>query len=283
MVAERIGASGRGSLRLLRYGVVSSSGPLNSLPEVAADAIAAHQQPVDKAGRAPRPARRPADKARIGRHTGRIPTDSQRRAKRSAGMSSPVECRPALSTGCWPAVETAPLFGGARGGARRLHPRQSRRGAQRRGPRPPGNGGLAERDRVRGRGRGAARGRQRGGRRGGHRLRAGGDPSDRREHRRRRLPRLAAEPGGTAGLRLPRKGARRRHSGHVARGRRIQLRAAPSQPPRGRGAGNGRRAPARLGTAGKPAVGASRAPGGGPRPRRLRRLARTRRLARPGA
>ena len=57
-------------------------------------------QPVDKAGRAPRPARRPADKTRIGRPTGRIPTDSRRRAKRSAGMSSPIDCRPVLSTGC---------------------------------------------------------------------------------------------------------------------------------------------------------------------------------------
>ena len=55
---------------------------------------------MDKAGRAPRSARRPADKARIGRHTGRIPTGSQRRAKRSDGMSSPIDCRPALSTGC---------------------------------------------------------------------------------------------------------------------------------------------------------------------------------------
>ena len=71
-----------------------------ALALAAAAVLGACQQSVDRAGRAPRPARRPADKARIGRHTQRIPTDSQRRAKRSDGMSSPVECRPALSTGC---------------------------------------------------------------------------------------------------------------------------------------------------------------------------------------
>ena len=71
-----------------------------ALALAAAAVLGACQQSVDRAGRAPRPARRPADKARIGRHTRRIPTDSQRRAERSDGMSSPVECRPALSTGC---------------------------------------------------------------------------------------------------------------------------------------------------------------------------------------
>ena len=167
-----------------------------------------------------------------------------------------------------------------RGPHRELRPARCRRGRELRA------GASAQRHgRGLGRRRGGGRARRAAGRRFGGRcggrdgLRARRDAPGRRQHRRRRVPRIPR--GGRVGgrLRLPRDRPGRGVAGDVPERGRLRRRAPSRQPRGGRRAGNRRRAPSRLVRPRSPALAAARGAGGRAGPRRIRSLVRARRFA----
>ena len=137
-------------------------------------------------------------------------------------------------------------------------------------PREARHGRQPERHRLPDRLPGDPRRRQRRRCGGRHGIRAGGDASDSRQHRRRRLPGLPPGIGRSDDVRFPRSGAGRLESRDVAGRRQVRLAAASQQPPRGRRARHGRRLPSGVEDARQQAVEGPGDAGGQAGARRLR-------------